>query len=128
MPMPKIRWHRNELLALKRSAKDGLTPEQIADDLGKPIGSVLYRMEQLGIAPKPKQEPPLNPEDIYAAKSGDLAFKQAMIAAIRRGEETAIMGVAKARKDAKPHWIRSVRAIEVSYRSSALMMAECGGE
>ena len=69
---------------------------------------------------------PTNPEDALAAKLGDLAFKQAMLAAIRRGDETTQPCVVRA--SGKPHYIRSVRVVHVEYRSSALMMAECGGE
>lgn len=128
----KRRWTPEQERFATSAHGNGMSPDSIAAALGKTPGMVRYKLNLMGVAvlshgSRENMEPQY-PEEVLSAKSGDLAFKQAMLAAIRRGTETPIIGVMKAREGRKPHYVPTVRAVHVPYRSSALMMAEIGGE
>jgi hypothetical protein len=64
--------------------------------------------EGIGVEPKPsnnRQYPALTEEMEHNRRlAGDAAFKRAMLAAIKRGEESAVIGVVKNDKPLKSPW------------------------
>ena len=106
----------------------GIRPEHMADALRKTPGSVRWKLNQLGLATQPCA-PPGTPKPQYderdtESRRGDLAFKRAMLGAIRSGAERVRPGVIKS---CSARYIpRVTPTIDSGYRSSAGYTAELG--
>ena len=121
-------WTLAEESMLVSAFRGGIEPEHIAATLRKTPGSVRWKLNRLGLtahgcgpAAVPKTQ--RNDRDLVARRS-DLAFKRALLDAIRRGAERARPGMIKC---ATTRYIpRVLPTLESGYRSSAGYTAEMG--
>lgn len=121
-------WTQAEEAQLIEQFRAGVGPEDIAEALRKTPGSVRWKLTQLGLGSLPCA-PPGSPKPQYdeqqlAHRRGDLAFKRAMLEAIRAGAERAEPVVFRSRVG---HYVRRViPEVESGYRSSAGYTADMG--
>ena len=123
-------WSAAQEARLIRGFHAGIGPDHMADALDKTPGSVRWKLTQLGLTSLPCAPPgsakPQYDEQSIAARQGDLAFKRAMLDAIRAGAERAEPGVIRSRVG---HYVRRViPEVESSYRSSAGYTADLGSD
>ena len=128
--MAENEWTQVEEAMLVTSFHAGIGPEHIAQALRKTPGSVRWKLTQMGLTRLPCAPPgvakPQYDEQGVAVRRGDLAFKRAMLFAIKAGTERARPGVIKSRAK---HYVRRVTpTIESGYRSSAGYTADMGTE
>jgi hypothetical protein len=121
-------WTQAEEAQLVDGFRDGTALDELAAALGKTPGSVRWKLTQLGLDSLPCAPPgtskPQYDEQHLAHRRGDLAFKRAMLEAIRAGAERAEPVVIRSRVG---HYVRRViPVIESGYRSSAGYTAEMG--
>lgn len=121
-------WTQAEEAQLIDDFRSGIELNDIAVTLGKTPGSVRWKLTQLGLDALPCAPPgtpkPQYDEQHLAHRRGDLAFKRAMLAAIRAGTEHAEPVVIRSRVG---HYVRRViPVLESGYRSSAGYTADMG--
>jgi hypothetical protein len=106
----------------------GITPEHMAQALRKTPGSVRWKLNQFGLVTLPCAPPgaakPQYDDRALAVRRGDLAFKRAMLSAIKAGAEHVRPGVMRNR--AARYVRRIIPATESGYRSSAGWAADQG--
>ncbi len=121
-------WTQTEETMLVAGFRDGGTPDELADALGKTPGSVRWKLNVLGLVTLPCAPPgarkPQYDEQELAHRRGDLAFKRAMLLAIRAGAERAQPVVIRRR--VTRYVRRIIPAVESGYRSSAGFAADMG--
>jgi len=130
--MAENAWMQVEEALLVAGFHAGITPDHMADALRKTPGSVRWKLNQFGLATLPCA-PPGTPkpqaqydEQARRDRCGDLAFKRAMLLAIRAGAERVQPGVIKSRA---AHYVRCViPEVESGYRSSAGYTADMGAD
>ena len=128
--MAENAWTAAEEAMLVAGFGAGMTPDRIADALRKTPGSVRWKLNRLGLvtlpcAPPGSAKPQYDEQDL-AHRRGDLAFKRAMLMAIRAGTERAPPAVVRRRAT---HYVRRIiPVIESGYRSSAGLAADLGAE
>lgn len=127
-PVNNPEWTAARDAELARDFAAGIEAEVIAAALGCTPGSVRFRINKLGLAPAacgPPDATRPQQDDNTKDRRGDLAFKRAMLAAIRTGAETVRAEVMRARGPA--HWVRPLHGESIiGYRSSAALAAELG--
>ncbi len=121
-------WTQAEEATLVTGFRDGSPPDDLAGTLGKTPGSVRWKLNQLGLVTLPCA-PPGIPKPQYDAQElahrrGDLAFKRAMLLAIRAGAERAQPVVIRRR--VARYVRRIIPVVESGYRSSAGFAADMG--
>jgi hypothetical protein len=121
-------WTQAEETQLIDDFHAGIGLGDIATALRKTPGSVRWKLTQLGLDTLPCAPPgtpkPQYDEQHLAHRRGDLAFKRAMLDAIRSGAERAEPVVIRSRVG---HYVRRViPVIESGYRSSAGYTADMG--
>jgi hypothetical protein len=121
-------WTQAEETQLIGDFRAGREPDDIAVALSKTPGSVRWKLTQLGLGALPCAPPgtpkPQYDEQHLEHRRGDLAFKRAMLDAIRAGTEHAEPMVIRSRF---AHYVRRViPALESGYRSSAGYTADMG--
>lgn len=121
-------WTQAEESMLVSGFHAGIAPQRMADALRKTPGSVRWKLNQLGLVTMPCAPPgaakPQYDEQALTVRRGDLAFKRAMLGAIRAGAERVRPGVIKSR--AERYVRRIIPATESGYRSSAGYTADLG--
>lgn len=126
--MKENEWTIAEEAMLVTGFHAGIRPEHMAEALRKTPGSVRWKLNQLGLATQPCA-PPGSPKPRYEERNtesrrGDLAFKRAMLAAIKAGTENPVIGVVKSTS------LRVIPRIPpspaIQYRSSAALAVEMG--
>jgi hypothetical protein len=128
--MAENAWTHAEESMLVTGFHAGIKPEHMADALRKTPGSVRWKLNQMGLTTLPCAPPgtakPQYDEQSLAVRRGDLAFKRAMLFAIKAGAERAQPVVIKSRAS---RYVRRVTpSIESGYRSSAGYTADMGTE
>jgi hypothetical protein len=123
-------WTQAEEAQLIDDFHAGIELDDIAAALGKTPGSVRWKLTQLGLDSLPCAPPgtpkPQYDEQHLAHRRGDLAFKRAMLTAIRAGAERAEPVVIRSRIG---HYVRRIiPALESGYRSSAGYAADMGAD
>ena len=123
-------WSAAQEARLIRGFHAGIGPDHMADALDKTPGSVRWKLTQLGLTSLPCAPPgsakPQYDEQSIAARQGDLAFKRAMLDAIRTGSEHVRPVVMRSRAS---RYIRRVIPVSDSgYRSSAGYTADLGSD
>ncbi len=127
-------WSRSQEKTLRRAFRDGLTPEDIAGRMaGRTPGAVRWKLNELGLGHHgPKSENAFEGDDgrevMFLERRrmrGDLAFKRALLAAIKSGAEKVCPCVMRAR--APRRFVPPLRAEGPSHdRASAARAAEMG--
>jgi hypothetical protein len=128
--MAENEWTGAEEATLVTGFHAGNTPEQLAHGLRKTPGSVRWKLNQMGLTTLPCAPPgtakPQYDEPSAAVRRADLAFKRAMLFAIKAGAERARPGVITSHAS---HYVRRITPmIESGYRSSAGYTADMGTE
>jgi hypothetical protein len=126
--MAENHWTQAEEAMLVTGFHAGIAPRHMANVLRKTPGSVRWKLNQLGLTTLPCAPPgaakPQYDEQRLEMRRGDLAFKRAMLGAIKSGAERVRPGVIKSRAT---RYVRHViPAIESGYRSSAGYTADLG--
>jgi len=126
--MAENAWTQAEEAQLVDDFRAGIAPDDIASALRKTPGSVRWKLTQLGLESLPCAPPgtpkPQYDEQQLTHRRGDLAFKRAMLEAIRAGTERAEPVVFRSRVG---HYVRRIiPAVESGYRSSAGYAADLG--
>ncbi|HEY1543482.1 MAG TPA: hypothetical protein VGG01_13805 [Xanthobacteraceae bacterium] len=126
--MAENAWTQAEEAQLIEEFRAGVRLGDIAEALRKTPGSVRWKLTQLGLDSLPCAPPgtpkPQYDEQQLAHRRGDLAFKRAMLDAIRAGAEHAEPVVIRSRVG---HYVRRViPEVESGYRSSAGYTADMG--
>jgi hypothetical protein len=123
-------WTLAEEALLICGFRAGIAPDEIARVLRKTPGSVRWKLNRLGLvappgAPRGKSRQQA-PDDTQHRRDrrGDLAFKRAMLRAIRAGAERVEPRVIKSR--VARYVRRVIPALESGYRSSAGQTADLG--
>jgi len=121
-------WTPAEESMLVAAFRNGNSPERIARTLRKTPGSVRWKLNRLRLTTLgcgPADVPKVHRDDqMLAARRSDLAFRRAMLRAIRRGAERA---QSRPKSTATQHYIpRVTPIIESGYRSSAGYTADMG--
>jgi hypothetical protein len=128
--MAENEWTHAQESMLVTGFHAGIRLEHMADALGKTPGSVRWKLNQLGLTTLPCAPPgiskPQYDEQSVAVRRGDLAFKRAMLFAIKAGAERVRPGVIKSR--ATRYVRRVIPAVESGYRSSAGYVADLGSD
>lgn len=106
----------------------GITPDALAEALDCTPGSVRFRLNKLRLAVAPCADPETarpHQDDDTKTRRGDLAFKRAMLAAIKSGAEKVQACVVRGRTPT--HWVRPLYGEPVSpYGSPGALAAELG--
>ncbi len=126
--MAENAWTPAEEAQLVDGFRAGMELDHLADALRKTPGSVRWKLTQLGLVTLPCAPPgtpkPQYDEQHLQHRRGDLAFKRAMLGAIRAGAERVEPVVIRSRVG---HYVRRViPEVESSYRSSAGYTADMG--
>jgi hypothetical protein len=126
--MAENEWTPAEEAQLVAGFRAGMEPDDIAIELRKTPGSVRWKLTQLRLVTLPCAPPgtpkPQYDEQHLEHRRGDLAFKRAMLGAIRAGAERVEPVVIRSRVG---HYVRRViPVIESGYRSSAGYTADMG--
>ena len=97
----------------------------VAGALGRKPEAVAAKLRRMGLVRSDLTPRPHFDTEMVRRRYGDLRFKLAMLAAIKKGAEKAFIGVVQSRS---AHYIRRVHPPSMTdYRSSAAMAIDIGG-